>query len=91
MADELIEIEEEEYTSQLTAPTFARIAALVKPHWRWMAGFLAAIVATAALDAVFTYLNKLIIDQGIVPGNFNLVLRYAIFYGSIQLVQSGLV
>jgi ATP-binding cassette, subfamily B, bacterial len=91
MSDELIEIEEEEYTSQLTAPTFARIAALVKPHWRWMAGFLTAIVVTAALDAFFTYINKLIIDQGIVPGNFDLVLRYAMYYGSIQLIQSGLV
>jgi len=91
MSDELIELEEEEYTSQLTAPTFARIAALVKPHWRWMAGFLTAIVATAALDAFFTYINKLIIDQGIVLGNFKLVLRYATYYGSIQLVQSGLV
>ena len=91
MADELIEIEEEEYTSQLTGPTFARIAALVKPHWRWMAGFLTAIIVTAALDAFFTYINKLIIDNGIVPGNFNLVLKYAVYYGSIQLVQSGLV
>ncbi len=91
MSDELIELEEEEYTSQLTTPTFSRIAALVEPHRRWMAGFLAAIVATAALDAVFTYINKLIIDQGIVPGNFNLVLRYAMVYGSVQLVQSGLV
>jgi ATP-binding cassette, subfamily B, bacterial len=91
MSDELIELEEEEYASQLTTPTFARIVALVKPHWRWMAGFLTAIVATAALDAFFTYINKLIIDQGIVPGDFHLVLRYAIYYGSIQLVQSGLV
>jgi ATP-binding cassette subfamily B protein len=91
MSDELIELEEEEYTSQLTAPTFNRIASLVKPHWRWMVGFLAAIVATAVLDACFTYINKLIIDQGIIPGKFNVVIRYAIIYGSIQLVQSGLV
>ncbi len=91
MTDELIELEEEEYTSQLTAPIFSRIAALVKPHWRWMTGFLAAIVATAALDAVFTYINKLIIDQGIVPGKFNLVMHYAMIYGAIQLMQSGLV
>jgi ATP-binding cassette subfamily B protein len=91
MVDELIEIEEEEYTSQLTAPTFARIAALVKPHWRWMAGFLAAIVVTAILDACFTYINKLIIDQGIVPGKFNLVMKYAMVYGGIQLAESGLV
>ena len=90
MFDEMIEIEEEEHTSQLTTPTFNRIAALVKPHWRWMAGFLAAIVATAVLDACFTYINKLIIDQGIVPGKFNLVLRYAFVYGVIQMAESGL-
>ena len=91
MSDELIELEEEEFTSLLTASTFRRIASLVKPHWRWMAGFLTAIIATAALDAFFTFLNKLIIDQGIVPGKFNVVLRFAVYYGSIQLVQSGLV
>ncbi len=91
MSDELIELEEEEHTSQLTAPTFRRIAALVKPHWRWMAGFLAAIVATAGLDALFTYINKLIIDNGIVPGNFQIVIKYAMVYGGIQLAQSGLV
>jgi ATP-binding cassette subfamily B protein len=91
MSDELIELEEEEYTSQLTAPTFNRIAALVKPHWRWMAGFLAAIVTTAILDACLTYINKLIIDQGIVPGKFNLVLKFALVYGGILLVESGLV
>jgi ATP-binding cassette subfamily B protein len=91
MSDELIELEEEEYTSQLTAPTFNRIAALVKPNWRWMAGFLTAIVATAILDACFTYINKLIIDQGIVPGKFNVVIKYALIYGSIQLAESVLV
>jgi len=90
MLDEMIEIEEEEHTSQLTTPTFNRIAALVKPHWRWMAGFLAAIMTTAVLDACFTYINKLIIDQGIVPGKFNLVLRYAFVYGVIQMAESGL-
>ncbi len=91
MSDELIELEEEEYTSQLTAPTFNRIVALIKPHWRWMAGFLSAIVATAVLDACFTYINKLIIDEGIVPGKFNVVVKYALVYGGIQLAESALV
>jgi ATP-binding cassette subfamily B protein len=91
MTDELIELEEEEYTSQLTGPTFNRIAALIKPHWRWMAGFLTAIVATAVLDACFTYINKLIIDQGIVPGKFTVVIKYALVYGGIQLAESALV
>jgi ATP-binding cassette subfamily B protein len=91
MSDEQIELEEEEHTSQLTTPTFTRILSLIKPHWRWMAGFLTAIIVTAGLDAVFTYLNKLMIDQGIVPGKINVVLKYASIYGGIQLTQGVLV
>ncbi len=91
MSDELIELEEEEYTSQLTTPTFTRIMGLIKPHWRWMAGFLSAIILTAGLDAVFTYLNKLMIDDGIVQGRFDVVLKYAVYYGGIQLAQGVLV
>jgi ATP-binding cassette subfamily B protein len=91
MSDELIELEEEEYTSQLTTPTFTRIMGLIKPHWQWMAGFLSAIILTAGLDAVFTYLNKLMIDDGIVQGRFNVVLKYATIYGGIQLAQGVLV
>ena len=32
MIAELIELEEEEHTSQLTAPVVRRIASLLKPH-----------------------------------------------------------
>jgi ATP-binding cassette, subfamily B, bacterial len=88
MPDELIEIEEEEHTSQLTAPTFKRILGLVKPHWRWMAGFLVAIVFTASLDAMFTYINKDIIDQGIAQKSIPTLLRYATYYGGLQLIQA---
>ena len=65
MSDELIELEEEEYTSQLTTPVFKRIVTLLKPHWKWVVGFLITITLTSVLDAYFTYLNKQIIDQGI--------------------------
>ena len=91
MSEELLEIEEEEYTSQLTSPTFNRIIGLIKPHWRWMAGFLAAIIVTAASDALFTYINKLIIDQGIVAKNIPALIRYAFYYGGLQLMQAVLV
>ncbi len=40
MSDELIEIEEEEFTSQLTSPVMKRIGGLLKPHWKWVVGFL---------------------------------------------------
>ena len=91
MTDELIELEEEEHTSQLTGQIFKRILGLVKPHWRWMVGFLVAIIFTASLDAVFTYINKDIIDQGIAQKSIPTLLRYASYYGGLQLVQAVLV
>ena len=65
MSEELIELEEEEYTSPLTMPVFKRIVGLLKPHWRWVVGFLVTIALVSAGDSFFTYLNKMIIDQGI--------------------------
>jgi ATP-binding cassette subfamily B protein len=88
MPDDLIELEEEEYTSQLTTPTFKRIIGLIKPHWRWMVGFLIAIIFTASLDAVFTFINKDMIDQGIAQKSTPILLRYASYYGGLQLVQA---
>jgi len=91
MPDELIELEEEEHTSQLTTPTLKSILGLVRPHWRWMVGFLVAIVFTASLDAVFTYINKDMIDHGIAQKSIPTLLRYASYYGGLQLVQAVLV
>jgi len=91
MPEELVELEEEEYTSQLTTSTFTRIMGLIRPHWRWMVGFLAAIIVTAASDALFTYINKLIIDEGIVAKNIPVLLKYASYYGGLQLMQAVLV
>lgn len=91
MSDELIELEEEEHTSQLTAPTLRRIMSLLRPHWRWLVGFLVTIAMTALLDAVFTYVNRAIIDQGIGQKNLAALWRYAGYYGGLQLVQAAMV
>ncbi len=91
MSDELIELEEEEHTSPLTGETFRRILGLLKPHWRWMVGFLLTIALTAGLDALFTYINRGLIDEGIGRGSIPTIWRYAAYYGSLQLVQAGLV
>ncbi len=88
---ELIELEEEEHTSQLTAPVFRRILTLLKPHWKWVLGFLITIALTSALDAYFTYLNKQIVDTGIVPGDKARVMELAVLYGVFQLLQAGFV
>ncbi|MEW6717238.1 MAG: ABC transporter ATP-binding protein [Chloroflexota bacterium] len=86
-----IELEEEEYTSQLTAPILKRILSLLKPHWRWVVGFLVTIALTSALDSLFTYINKNMIDRGIVARNIPVLLRLAALYGGFQVVQAGLV
>ncbi|GAB1470009.1 ABC transporter ATP-binding protein [Chloroflexota bacterium] len=91
MSDELIELEEEEYTSQLTAPIFWRIAALLKPHWRWVLGFLITIGLVSGLDAYFTYLNKQIVDQGIQLADKAFIIRIAKVYGTLLLMQSAFV
>lgn len=91
MTEEIIELEEEEHTSQLTTPTLRRIISLLRPHWRWMVGFLILIMLTAGSDAFFTYINKLMIDNGIVKKDIPALIRYASLYGGLQLIQAGLV
>ncbi len=89
--NETIELEEEEYTSQLTAPVFKRILALVTPYWKWVAGFVATILAVSALDAYFTFINKNIIDLGINLKDSAEVMRLATLYGSFILLQAAMV
>jgi ATP-binding cassette subfamily B protein len=91
MPDEFIELEEEEHTSQLTFPTLKRIIYLLRPHWRWMVGFLILISLTAGSDALFTYLNKYMLDEGIMKKSIPTLLRYASYYGCLLLVQAGMV
>ncbi len=88
MTDELIEIEEEEYTSNLTAPVFNRIVGLMKPHMNWVIGFFITIALTSCGDAYFTYLNKEMVDTGISLGNPAAVLHIAMIYGSLILCQA---
>lgn len=91
MSDELIELEEEEHTSPLTAPTVTRIAGLLRPHWKFVAGFLLAIALTSSLDSLFTYINKQMIDDGMMRGDVTALYRLATYYGVLQIVQAGLV
>ncbi|MCP4142770.1 MAG: ABC transporter ATP-binding protein [Chloroflexi bacterium] len=89
--EEKIELEEEEHTSSLTMPVLKRIVELLKPHKNWVFGFFVAIALTSVLDGVFTYINKDIIDQGIVAKNVDRMLELATLYGSFILVQAVMV
>jgi len=91
MAEELIELEEEEYTSPLTMPVFKRILGLLKPHWRWVVGFVLSIAVVSAQDSLFTYINKNMIDQGIMQKDVAVLWRLAGMYAGVQVVQAVLV
>src|SRR5512134_1604632 len=91
MSDEIIELEEEEYTSQLTAPVLRRILDLLKPHWKWVVGFIVTIMLTSVMDAYFTYLSKQIVDTGITLKDKPALIRIATIYGVLQLLQSAFV
>jgi ATP-binding cassette subfamily B protein len=83
-----IELEEDEYTSQITGKTVGRIFGLTRPHWKWVAGFWVMIAFTSILDAIFTYLNKGIIDQGIIAQSQHALIRILALYGGLILVQA---
>jgi len=88
MSEELIELEEEEYTSQLTAPVLRRILGLMRPHWRWVVLFFLAIALTSTTDAFFTFINKQFVDQGINLKDPTALTHLATLYGSIILFQA---
>jgi ATP-binding cassette subfamily B protein len=91
MSDELIELEEEEFTSQLTMPVLKRIGTLLKPHWKWVLGFFICIALVSGLDAYFTYVSKQFIDEGITLGNKDRLMELATIYGGLIVIQAGAV
>ena len=91
MADTITELEEEEFTSQLTTPVLKRIGGLLKPHWKWVLGFLLTIAFTSASDAYFTYVNKQFIDQGILLKDSARLKQLAVIYGGLIIMQAGTV
>ncbi len=90
MADNY-EFEEEEFTTQFNGGTLRRVLGLLKPHWRWVIGFLITIAVTAVLDSVFTLLSKRMVDDAIIPGNTTVLYQTVAMYGSLVIVQAVLV
>jgi ATP-binding cassette, subfamily B, bacterial len=82
------EFEEEEFSTQFNGGTLARIIGQVKPHWRWVAGFLVSIMLVSVLDSVFTYQGKRIIDEAIIPQNPAALRSIVPVYAALILVQA---
>ncbi|MCC6170027.1 MAG: ABC transporter ATP-binding protein [Caldilineaceae bacterium] len=83
-----IEFEEEEFDTQFNGQTLRRILGLTKPHWPYLVGFVVLIAGAAFLDSYFTYLSKLIIDDGIVARDRAALTHTLTIYGSLIVVQA---
>jgi hypothetical protein len=73
--------EEEEFDTQFNGQTVVRILKQGLPHWPYMVVFLVSVSLVSATDSYFTYLNKRIIDEGIIPGNMDMLVRLMVQYG----------
>jgi ATP-binding cassette subfamily B protein len=83
--------EEEEFSSQFNGGTLIRILQSVRPHWKWVAGFMISISIVSMTEAFFTYLGKRIVDEGIIPRNQTALLETLALYFALTFIFAALV
>ncbi|TFH34819.1 MAG: ABC transporter ATP-binding protein, partial [Anaerolineales bacterium] len=79
---------EEEFSTQINSATVLRIIGLARNHWGWLIGFLVTIGFTAAADSYFTFLGKRVVDEGILAGDPDALLRIVLQYGAVLVFQA---
>lgn len=82
------QFEEEEFTTEFNGETIKRIFKLLSPYRLWVVGFVACVALVAVLDSVFTFISKLIIDEGILAGDKARLTQLVMLYGGLVLVVS---
>jgi ATP-binding cassette subfamily B protein len=83
--------EEEEFTTQFNGSTLRRTLSQTKSHWPMVAGFLLCIMAVAVIDAITTYVGMQIIDEGIIPGDKEALVRLIGIYVILIFLSAGFV
>lgn len=73
--------EEEEFTTQFNGHTLRRVLQHGLVHWPLMLTFMIGIGVVALIESYMTFLSKRIIDEGIVPKDFEALNRIAIEWG----------
>jgi ATP-binding cassette, subfamily B, bacterial len=86
-----IDFQEEDFTSRFSGKTVLRVFGLLKPYWKGTLLFLVLISIVAFQDALFTYLTKLILDEGLFAHNPARFTSLMLTYGGIAVFQSVIV
>ena len=81
------EFDEKDY-GKLTGGIIVRLGRLLRPHWKWVVGFLLCIAVVSAIDSYTTFLSKRIIDDGIIAGSREAIVRTVLIYASVIFFQS---
>lgn len=89
MANQQFEFEEEDFSTEFNGGTILRIIAQAKPHWPQLVAFLVAIASIATLDAIFTYISKRIIDEGIAARDIDALNQLVMLYGGLILLSAA--
>jgi ATP-binding cassette, subfamily B, bacterial len=80
--------EEEAFDKSFNGDTLLRILSNLRPHWRSVLGFLIAISLVAFVEAAMTYINALIIDQGIIARDTERLSQLVLIYGLLVVVMA---
>jgi ATP-binding cassette subfamily B protein len=83
--------EEEEFSTRFNGKVLLRIGGLVRPHWRWVVGFMVAVAIVSGLEAFFNLITKMMIDEAILPGNRARLIELVALYSVCYLVLAAMV
>jgi ATP-binding cassette subfamily B protein len=75
----------------LSGNLFHRLLNVIKPHWRIMLAGMLGISLVAIADAVFTYIQKEIIDTAIIANNPAALKQLFTYYIGLVVIQSAAV
>ena len=75
----------------LSGNLFKRLLKSIQPHWRTMLAGMFGISLVAIADAVFTFLQKEIIDNAILTGDPSALARLFTIYGVLVVFQAVMV
>jgi len=85
---EHIEFQEEEFSTRFSGRTIRRLVSLLRPYLLWVLGFLSTVMVVSGLDSYFTYLSKRMVDEGITPSNWPMLVQIVEHYATLIVVQS---
>jgi len=84
-----IYFEEEEFSTNFNGKTIRRILGQVRPYSKHVLAFVVIVALSAGIGSFTTYVNKEIVDEGIVAANHDALLHLAILFGCLTVIQAS--